>query len=715
MAKHIEEQSPWVNEESNIASDSLYESNIGEIGYNDYQIASNKKTIKNPISSSQLWDPSTTTKIPSSSVWKEFLKFLAFLLLIIGIVFFIAYLFNKNAPTTNYRWIIKKTDINKLNSKDYITEDIDDEYYEINTTNKDIINNSAVEKDSFFELQAAPINNLPTNSCSWADDWDKKALWDNEFVDDYIQNSKKITKVAIIDTWINTNLIDFKDNIDTKNSINIVEPKESIDDKNWHWTNIALIIHRYVSTTNFVIIKANSKDSKKISYIDTIKSINYAIKQKPDVINISFGWDIKKIKPLQNSISRANSIWIIIVVSWWNSNSDKINHFPTAYSWVITTWSFNDKNSISEFSNKTSDFNFPGECISTANNEFVNGNSYSAPILSATILMIKMFIPAGTWNIYYSDLMKSNSNNIGWLLILSIPKLLNISDDSDEYIKNLEWIKKDINKTSLFLDDFKESITIDSSLDWYEKALNTFKSQFNKTQNDILTKLSRLKKIFNKKWITLKNDDLIIAEINNDLAVVRAFLEWDKVILDITWEKKLAQTLWVDSCIENTKNIKCWEGSGSISNKCMNKFAWWKNLVCWVLVPIIKAWTQLPAVWSWKYVTILNDQVNLPISIIEWESFISRDNKQIWKVILEKLPRKSAWEAWWNVNFMIDSAWTLSVKVIDINDNNNEVQSRIEKLLSTESSNQINWDLLKNTEKINEIQNILELSLIKLN
>jgi hypothetical protein len=54
--------------------------------------------------------------------------------------------------------------------------EIDSEYYEINTKNKEVINNPVVQKDSFFDLKAAAISNTIVDVCTGKENWDKKAL-----------------------------------------------------------------------------------------------------------------------------------------------------------------------------------------------------------------------------------------------------------------------------------------------------------------------------------------------------------------------------------------------------------------------------------------------------------------------------------------------------------------------------------------------------------
>jgi molecular chaperone DnaK (HSP70) len=193
----------------------------------------------------------------------------------------------------------------------------------------------------------------------------------------------------------------------------------------------------------------------------------------------------------------------------------------------------------------------------------------------------------------------------------------------------------------------------------------------------------------------------LFAQVDSNLALIQSFIDWNMVTLEVTSERKLKQTLGVDSCYKNLKNEDCSKFKWS---KCVNKEIWGVQMLCNMFMPIISSWAYLPAFWSWLYTTVTNFQTTLPFSIYEWESRFASENEKIWRVILENLPRRLALKAWWRVNFSIDTIWNLYVQVVDSSNNQNIIASRIENALKIEDELKMKQWVINLGHKIEWVQ-----------
>lgn len=178
-------------------------------------------------------------------------------------------------------------------------------------------------------------------------------------------------KVAILDTGVD------KSNKDLAivKGVNFVgnNPKNFSDD-NGHGTKVAGIIGarennynmRGIAPKSDLYIAKVADENGNVTYKNLIEGINWAIKQKVDVINISLEFP-KGDPELHEAIKKAASKNIIIVASSGNiqhPNDTKIA-FPGAYSEAISVGMLNTKGKIfsDEFKKKNVDVYAPGEDI----------------------------------------------------------------------------------------------------------------------------------------------------------------------------------------------------------------------------------------------------------------------------------------------------------------------------------------------------------------
>ncbi|MCO4753243.1 MAG: S8 family serine peptidase [Bacteriovoracaceae bacterium] len=134
------------------------------------------------------------------------------------------------------------------------------------------------------------------------------------------------------------------------------------------------------------------------------KGIDYAIKRKVDVINISAGWLNKMHSTkIEQAIIRANDAGIIVVSAAGN-NMNSSNQYPCSLEGVLCVGAIGKSGTISDFSNFGGmvDIYAPGEeIVSTiptdnystnltiSGYDKLDGSSQSAPFVSAAIALLK--------------------------------------------------------------------------------------------------------------------------------------------------------------------------------------------------------------------------------------------------------------------------------------------------------------------------------------
>jgi len=125
-----------------------------------------------------------------------------------------------------------------------------------------------------------------------------------------------------------------------------------------------------------------------------VQSVEWAIKQKVDIISISAGMFVD-FKPLLESIKKAYNKNIIIVAAAGNTGTRHYDvAYPARYSEVIGVAAYDEKRKIAPFSSRGINVSFamPGVDIYSTwlDNQFVknNGTSFSAPMLSGICALI---------------------------------------------------------------------------------------------------------------------------------------------------------------------------------------------------------------------------------------------------------------------------------------------------------------------------------------
>lgn len=214
------------------------------------------------------------------------------------------------------------------------------------------------------------------------------------------KNQGENVTILVADSGL-THHIDLEENILWDKAMSFI-PNEDIIDLQGHGTNVAGIIAAKKSDFGIVGVAPKSKIipvkvlSNKVSSTKekTLeKCLEYALKVKPDIINMSLGSEADLSDEFKINMVQLYRLNIPIVCAIGN-NGFEYACFPAIYQETISAGSYDKDHNVSTFSSKNSDIDFvlPGEEILTTslNNNYsiVKGTSFSTPFLSGIIAII---------------------------------------------------------------------------------------------------------------------------------------------------------------------------------------------------------------------------------------------------------------------------------------------------------------------------------------
>lgn len=177
-------------------------------------------------------------------------------------------------------------------------------------------------------------------------------------------------KIAILDTGIDVS----SDQFSIVSGYNFVGNNKDFKDDNGHGTKIAGIINAKrdgvgmagIAPESLLYIGKVANNNGKTNYDWLISGVEWAIKEKVEIINISLEFP-KGDKKLEKVIKKAAQKNIIILASGGNIKfeGDTNKVFPASYSEVLSVGMLNVEGSIysKEFDKKNIDVFFPGEDI----------------------------------------------------------------------------------------------------------------------------------------------------------------------------------------------------------------------------------------------------------------------------------------------------------------------------------------------------------------
>lgn len=218
-------------------------------------------------------------------------------------------------------------------------------------------NEKSINRKSTKHILGFPVIRTITREELEQIPWGVKKI-NSEYVWNECKSKGKEIKVGIIDTGIDKNHPDLKDNI--KGGINFVE-KDSpndISDDNGHGSHIAGIIAALANNTGIIGVSPEASlyavkcmDSEGIGEdYDIIEGINWCAENKMDIINMSFG-DKETTKAEKDALDNAVENGVILVAACGNSGVGKDTiDYPAKYSNVISVGATDKKDKRASFS-----------------------------------------------------------------------------------------------------------------------------------------------------------------------------------------------------------------------------------------------------------------------------------------------------------------------------------------------------------------------------
>ncbi len=198
------------------------------------------------------------------------------------------------------------------------------------------------------EIRAVPKIQQGQNLPWGIDRIDAELVWQSG-------NTADPVKVAIIDTGIYLTHPDLKDNI--KGGVNTINSWKSANDDNGHGTHVAGIAAAIDNT--FGVVGAGPKidlyavkalDRNGSGYLsDIIEGLNWAIKNKMQVVNMSLGATVD-VQSFREAIQRVNDAGIIQVAA--AGNDGKAVNYPAAYPQVIAVSATDSANKLASWSSR---------------------------------------------------------------------------------------------------------------------------------------------------------------------------------------------------------------------------------------------------------------------------------------------------------------------------------------------------------------------------
>ena len=229
-------------------------------------------------------------------------------------------------------------------------------------------------------------------------------------------------KVAVFDTGISTT----HEDIHLSGGANFVQNAVDYSDDNGHGTQVAGIISATNNNVGVLGVSPNAQIySVKVldkygsgNFSDIIAGIEWAINNKVNIINMSFGGDTYS-QIFQNSLDKAYNSGILLIASAGNNGFNKKGSitYPAAYQSVIAVGAVDLQNKRADFSSVGRDLELvaPGVGIqSTFTNGYgyYSGTSFASPHVSGVAALVWETRSELT-NIQLRNILNKSANSIG--------------------------------------------------------------------------------------------------------------------------------------------------------------------------------------------------------------------------------------------------------------------------------------------------------------
>lgn len=266
------------------------------------------------------------------------------------------------------------------------------------------------------------VNDTYSNNQYYLSEIDAQTAWSTFDRLEYNDNWTSVEIwVAVIDTGLfvkNTDLSgrylkSYSVDVSTSNSGNYKKlSKVTTPDPLGHGTQVAGVIGAKGNNSfqtvgvasgwrndmcRIMAIKASTDKTGYFTDKNLIKAIQHAIKSGAEVINMSLAGTSYNSN-VQAAINNANKAGIVVVAAKGNEATNTVNKpfYPADYDNVISVSATDENNNLASYSNYGNvDICAPGNAICTTSRstkniaDYVSGTSFAAPIVSATVALMK--------------------------------------------------------------------------------------------------------------------------------------------------------------------------------------------------------------------------------------------------------------------------------------------------------------------------------------
>lgn len=213
-------------------------------------------------------------------------------------------------------------------------------------------------------------------------------------------------KVAVLDTGIDRDHLDLKDNL--AGGYNTIVTWRTWDDDNGHGTHVAGTIAAVDNTVGVVGVSPQARlygvkvlDRRGYGYLsDVIEGLDWAISNKMQVVNLSLGGGGND--SFHQAIQRTVAAGVVVVAAAGNSGGAVI--YPAAYPEVMAVSATDQSNTITSWSSRGPEVDLaaPGLAIpSTWNDGFYkegSGTSMATPHVSGVAALVLFQSVAPAWD-----------------------------------------------------------------------------------------------------------------------------------------------------------------------------------------------------------------------------------------------------------------------------------------------------------------------------
>lgn len=246
-----------------------------------------------------------------------------------------------------------------------------------------------------------------------------------------VSGYQRTVTAAVLDTGIDTNNFMFKGRTISPKSYSFIDNNTNIKDVHGHGTHVAgTIADATPSNVQIMMLKISNNEGYS-SVLSIRTALQYAVKQKVDVINMSIGFigaNASSYTALDSIIKKAYNKGIPICAAAGNDGIDVNYCYPACNAQTIAVAALDTTGYVAYYSNRGSkiDFCAPGSEVVSAKNGgtlvSMSGTSMAAPHITAAITYIKSMQSnlsvAGVYKelkLYSKDLGSAGRDNFyGW-------------------------------------------------------------------------------------------------------------------------------------------------------------------------------------------------------------------------------------------------------------------------------------------------------------